>query len=132
MLSLSSIQKWLSLLNGGKYSTLMRLIVLFIIRFPDKKSTEAVANLAKRRNVYTPSSIQIHSRSSGSFSSSHGPQTPTFQGLLYIIKIKHLNVSNQELYSGTEYTVCVIGECEFVSLANPFTPVGKTTFLVKQ
>ena len=49
-----------------------------------------------------------------------------------IIKIKHLNVSNPELYSGAEYTVCVIGECEFVSLANPFTPVGKTTFLVKQ
>jgi len=35
----------------------------------------------------------------------------------------------------TLYTVCVIGECKFVSLApsiNPFTSVGKTTFLVKQ
>ena len=66
--------------NGRKYS-MLSLTELFNIRFLDKKSTEAVANLAKRRNVYTPSSIQIHSRSSGSFSS-HGPQTPTFQGVV--------------------------------------------------
>ncbi|KAJ7375092.1 SH2B adapter protein [Desmophyllum pertusum] len=46
----------------------------------DKKSAEAVTSLAKRRNVYTPSTLQINSRSSGSFSSPHhGPQTPTFQ-----------------------------------------------------
>lgn len=45
----------------------------------DKKSTEAVSNLAKRRNVYTPSSLQIQNRSTGSFSSPHGPQTPTYQ-----------------------------------------------------
>ncbi|KAJ7375023.1 signal transducer [Desmophyllum pertusum] len=46
----------------------------------DKKSAEAVTSLAKRRNVYTPSTLQINSRSSGSFSSPHhGPQTPTFK-----------------------------------------------------
>ncbi|XP_022793435.1 SH2B adapter protein 1-like [Stylophora pistillata] len=45
----------------------------------DNKSTGAVSNLAKRRNVYTPSSLHIQNRSTGSFSSPHGPQTPTYQ-----------------------------------------------------
>lgn len=64
---------------GGRLGNSQPLRVRMDSYPADKKSTEAVANLAKRRNVYTPSSIQIHSRSSGSFSSSHGPQTPTFQ-----------------------------------------------------
>ena len=64
-----------------RVKTLHNCVVYFL--FPDKKSAEAVTSLAKRRNVYTPSTLQINSRSSGSFSSPHhGPQTPTFQGLL--------------------------------------------------
>lgn len=47
--------------------------------FPaDKKPTEAVSNLAKRRNVYAPSSLHLQNRASGSFSLQHGSQTPTF------------------------------------------------------
>lgn len=45
----------------------------------DKKPSEAVSNLAKRRNVYTPSSLRIQNRPSGSLTSQHGPQTPTYQ-----------------------------------------------------
>ena len=48
----------------------------------DKKPSEAVSNLAKRRNVYSPSSLRIQNRPSGSLMSQHGPQTPTYQGLL--------------------------------------------------
>lgn len=45
----------------------------------DNKPTETVSNLAKRRNVYTPQSLRIQKRSSGSFNLQHGPQTPTYQ-----------------------------------------------------
>lgn len=45
----------------------------------DKKPSEAVSNLAKRRNVYSPSSLRIQNRPSGSLTSQHGPQTPTYQ-----------------------------------------------------
>lgn len=50
----------------------------------DKKPTE-VSNLAKRRNVYAPSTLQLQKRVSGSFSLQHGPQTPTYHGLKLFI-----------------------------------------------
>ena len=46
----------------------------------DKKPSEAVSNLAKRRNVYSPSSLRIQNRPSGSLTSQHGPQTNKIQG----------------------------------------------------
>lgn len=61
---------------------------------PDKKPSEAVSNLAKRRNVYTPSSLRIQNRPSGSLTSQHGPQTPTYQGLLRMCHNSLLSVLN--------------------------------------
>lgn len=44
----------------------------------DKKPAEVMSNLAKRRNVYAPSTLQLQKRVSGSLSLQHGPQTPTY------------------------------------------------------
>ncbi|XP_015760293.1 PREDICTED: SH2B adapter protein 1-like [Acropora digitifera] len=60
------------------FQKFVNLCIIKALYSVDKKPAEVMSNLAKRRNVYAPSTLQLQKRVSGSFSLQHGPQTPTY------------------------------------------------------